>query len=302
MQDEFRNWMIQNDRMAEYIAYQYALSIDRISEHYYEQTGEPIDIYKETNLEKLRKISFEYGLNGKFADFGDFGNGIIRNAIDSYIRFLQSKVEAQELKDYKSSKVKVQELKGYDSSAVKIQKVKSYEPSKVDTREIKSFKSGKFENQILNDYNEKAIEEKIDSKNSFEKYIASDNSNDSYEKEIQLSLIHKVNELFPCYNIFGKNKEGINYEIEGNIICMLLENPIENSLLAIEVNAGKADYKAFGKTSMYLGLLSKKFPNKIIRGLIIAEEIDDSLKNASLITDKIKLKTYKMKLSLENII
>lgn len=53
---------------------------------------------------------------------------------------------------------------------------------------------------------------------------------------------------------------------------------------------------------MYLGLLSKEFPTKIIRGLIIASEIDESLINASLITEKIKVKTFQMKLSLRNII
>ena len=31
--------MIQDDGIAEYIAFQYALSIDKISEHYNEQTG-----------------------------------------------------------------------------------------------------------------------------------------------------------------------------------------------------------------------------------------------------------------------
>ena len=87
MKNEFRNWMIQDDGIAEYIAFQYALSIDKISEHYNEQTGDNIDIYRETDLNKLREIAYEYGPNGKYSDFSSFGNGMIRNAINSYIRF-----------------------------------------------------------------------------------------------------------------------------------------------------------------------------------------------------------------------
>ena len=124
----------------------------------------------------------------------------------------------------------------------------------------------------------------------------------SYEKDIQMSLIYKIDELFPGYRIFGKNKEGINYEINGRTIYLLLENPMENSLLAVEINAGRADYKTFGKVAMYIGMLSKEFPTKFVKGLIISGEIDDSLVNATRITDRIKVKTYQMKLSLRNII
>ncbi len=52
---------------------------------------------------------------------------------------------------------------------------------------------------------------------------------------------------------------------------------------------------------MYLGFewAKEKFPNKEAQGIIIAGSIQNSLKQAVMITDKIKLKTYKMNIELE---
>jgi len=51
---------------------------------------------------------------------------------------------------------------------------------------------------------------------------------------------------------------------------------------------------------MYLGLLMDRFPEKEIRGSIVAGEIDNTLKSATRTSELITLKTYKMKLELQN--
>ena len=79
----------------------------------------------------------------------------------------------------------------------------------------------------------------------------------------------------------------------------MLENNTDSLLLAIELKSGRADYRMFGQIAMYIGLLKKEFPQKNIKGIIIAGEIDSSLKNACAITNRISLKTYKMSLKLE---
>jgi hypothetical protein len=112
--------------------------------------------------------------------------------------------------------------------------------------------------------------------------------------------LHQIAELFPGYKIFGENKEGIEYLIEGKKIDVLLENAVSQSLLAIELKSGTADFRVFVQISMYLGLLKKRFPDRKSKGLVISGKIDDSLKNACLITELISLKTYKMSLLLEN--
>ncbi|MGB7816489.1 MAG: hypothetical protein WBL28_09095, partial [Methylotenera sp.] len=60
------------------------------------------------------------------------------------------------------------------------------------------------------------------------------------------------------------------------------------------------DFKVFGQISMYIGLLKRQFPERNISGVIIAGSIDDSLVQASEITDKISLKTYRMSIELED--
>jgi hypothetical protein len=119
-----------------------------------------------------------------------------------------------------------------------------------------------------------------------------------YETDLQNSLVRQAEELFPGYKIYGDNLEGIEYPIEGKRIDLLLESKTEDKLLAIELKANVADFKVFGQISMYLSLLETQFPDKKIDGIIIAGEIDNTLKIASRRDKSIKLKSYKMSLEL----
>jgi len=125
-------------------------------------------------------------------------------------------------------------------------------------------------------------------------------SNFTYEKDLKLSLCNQISALFPGYKIFGENKVGVEYLIEGKKIDILLENIASGSLLAVELKSGVADYKVFGQIAMYLGLLKKQFPDRKSEGVIISGEVDESLKNACLITEAVSLKTYRMTLLLDN--
>ncbi|MDX9805663.1 MAG: endonuclease NucS, partial [bacterium] len=242
MRNEFERWMRTVEGKQQNTAYQYALSIDKISKHYSETTGKETDIYSLNDLILLKKLSDEYSVNGKFSDFGYKGNGTIRNAIATYVRFYESYSSGEELP---------------------------------------------LSETFLND------EDSPDQ-------LFCENMNFTYEKDLKNSLVNQVGELFSKYKIFGNSNEGVEYLIEGKRIDLLLESHDKNELLAIEIKAGKADFKVFGQISMYLGLLSKKFPDKNLKGLIIAGSIDETLKNACLITDKVSMKTYKMQLLLEN--
>ncbi len=112
-------------------------------------------------------------------------------------------------------------------------------------------------------------------------------------------MVSQINELFPEYKIIGENNEGVEYLIGGKRIDILLEKH-NGDLLVIELKSGIANYKVFGQISMYIGLLMDKFPERKIKGFIIAGEMDESLRNAIKTTDKIGLKTYKMKLELND--
>jgi hypothetical protein len=133
-------------------------------------------------------------------------------------------------------------------------------------------------------------EERQDSGNNF-----------AYERDLQTSLCAQISELFPEYQIFGEGLQGIQYSIGGKRIDVLLEHRENNSLLAVELKSGQADFRVFGQISMYLGLLQEAYPDRRISGVIVAGAIDPSLKLACSITDKIILKTYRMYLELEEV-
>jgi predicted nuclease of restriction endonuclease-like (RecB) superfamily len=123
----------------------------------------------------------------------------------------------------------------------------------------------------------------------------------TYEKDLQNSLISQAEELFQGYKIFGENGEGIEYNINGKRIDILLEHKTENKLLVVELKAGKADYKTFGQIAMYIGPLLQKYPDKQISGVIIAGEIDESLKMSISAYNNVKTMTYEMKLKLDEV-
>ena len=129
---------------------------------------------------------------------------------------------------------------------------------------------------------------------------SSEEINFAYERDLQTTLCSQISELFPSYQIFGNNNQGIEYVIENRRIDVLLEHSGNGSLLAVELKSGLADYKVFGQLSMYIGLLQAKFPNTQVNGVIVAGSIDDSLRQACAITEKIALKVYRMSLELED--
>ncbi len=125
-------------------------------------------------------------------------------------------------------------------------------------------------------------------------------TNFAYERDLQTTLCAQISELFPGYKIFGESNLGVEYSIGGRRIDVLLEKDETGELLAVELKSGSADFKVFGQISMYLGLLESQFTGKTISGVIVAGSIDDSLRQACSITDKVSLKIYRMSVELEN--
>ena len=247
MREKFEFWMKTKEGKKQNTAYAYANSIDKISRHYSKNTKNNIDIYREKNFSIIEKISADYSIRGRFAQFGNEGNGTIRNAIATYVRFLKRQNLGKEL----------------------------------------SSTEGLSEQETLPDETDINEDE-----------IKSGNYNFTYERDLKNSLINQTNLLFPGFVIYGSNREGVEFSIEGKRIDLLLENTADQSLLAVELKSGEADFRVFGQISMYLGLFSKRFPERTAKGVIIAGEIDETLLNACLTTEKITLKTYQMQLTL----
>ncbi|MCC7571014.1 DUF1016 family protein [Candidatus Micrarchaeota archaeon] len=225
----------------------YAYSIDKISNHYFEQTGKKIDIYQLNDTALLKSIKDDYGIGGRFVLFGKGGNGTIRNAIATFYRF-----------------------------------IKETNPLRNDSSDSQN-----------------TVDESLQSNDNNDDEIVAYDYNFTYERDLKNALVNQVGDLFPGYKVYGSTQEGIEYEINGKKIDVLLENIVDNSMLVVELKSGVADFRVYGQISMYLGLVSEKFPDRQIRGIIIAGKIDKSLHFASKITNKISLKTYQMQLTLD---
>lgn len=137
--------------------------------------------------------------------------------------------------------------------------------------------------------------------NNIEENTEEQQINFAYERDLQRTLCAQIPELFPDYNIYGVNNQGIEYVIEGRRIDVLLEHSQNQNLLVVELKSGESGYEAFGQISMYMGLLKNAFPQKDITGVIIAGSINQGLQHACNTTDRITLKVYRMQLELEDV-
>ena len=91
VQEEFQDWMVKEEKNGQGTANNYAWAIDKISQNYSENTREHIDIYKITDLLKLKHIAKEYCFSGKYSDFGNFHHGLYRASINKYLKFIEAK-------------------------------------------------------------------------------------------------------------------------------------------------------------------------------------------------------------------
>lgn len=88
MQSTFQEWLEHQERKSSNTSYQYASSINRITKHYQENEGKSINLYKITSPQELNFFVKLYGKDGKYADFGNKGNGTNRAAILAYEKFI----------------------------------------------------------------------------------------------------------------------------------------------------------------------------------------------------------------------
>ena len=85
MRRQFEDWMKSHERKKQSTAYQYAISITKISKHYSRMTNSDVEIYKLDNPRQIEPIVNAYSQGGRFSEFGQEGNGTIRNAIATYL-------------------------------------------------------------------------------------------------------------------------------------------------------------------------------------------------------------------------
>jgi len=95
MEKLFKEWMLAQGLQINTVN-AYSNAINRLSEHYSENSGEQIDIYSIKNINTLDPIKSEYNRGGKYEDFGDRNNGLCRAAVNKYALFIISRTDINE--------------------------------------------------------------------------------------------------------------------------------------------------------------------------------------------------------------
>ncbi|GHV71637.1 hypothetical protein AGMMS49928_24340 [Spirochaetia bacterium] len=91
MKNEFKSWMTEMEEKSANTASSYCSSINSISQHYFEQNKKPLDLYTCDDILFVNALKKDYGIGGKYEEFGNKGKGTVRNAIAAYARFLEYK-------------------------------------------------------------------------------------------------------------------------------------------------------------------------------------------------------------------
>lgn len=87
MKEEFKNWLLKNN-YSENTTNSYVSGINQISKDLSEKMNCELDVYDITDLHIIAKFSTLYEKTGGFAEFGNKGNGTVKNAIRRYFEFL----------------------------------------------------------------------------------------------------------------------------------------------------------------------------------------------------------------------
>lgn len=112
----------------------------------------------------------------------------------------------------------------------------------------------------------------------------------SVEQDLQDYLIKKIDSLEDGLTIF---KDGIEYKTKSGFIDLLAIDK-HDSLVVIELKAGKAKDSALGQLLGYIGSIMDLFPERNVRGILVASDFEMRVVNAVKHISNIELKQYQV--------
>lgn len=84
----FEKWLIEKEEKAQSVAKAYSRAINKISEHYSMEKKVAVDLYYNSSAKEIEEIANDYGKEGVFKEFGNYGNGTYRFAIKAFSRYV----------------------------------------------------------------------------------------------------------------------------------------------------------------------------------------------------------------------
>lgn len=90
MEENFKKWVAEKEGKANNTVYSYAKAIGKISQHYSQYKGIPLDIFKITDVKTIDDLIPQYDFGGKYEEFGNKGKRTYINSLKTYSRFLNN--------------------------------------------------------------------------------------------------------------------------------------------------------------------------------------------------------------------
>lgn len=161
-----------------------------------------------------------------------------------------------------------------------------------DLREgLSSYKSAAvLYRKFLNDNGFKAIQLEAGSSGEAEDTPTTEESNRqrlSLERDMQAALRRNIESLDPALKIVD---DGAERAVDSGLIDITCDDG--NSIVVIELKAGKADSRAIGQILGYMGDLQEEEGGKPVRGILVAESFDKRTKAAARVVPTLGLRTY----------
>lgn len=93
--------------------------------------------------------------------------------------------------------------------------------------------------------------------------------------------------------------DGAERSVDSGLIDITCEDREDNSLVVIELKAGKADSRAIGQILGYMGDLAAEESNRVVRGILVAHAFDQRSRSAARIVPGLQLMRYSVEFRFE---
>jgi endonuclease len=109
----------------------------------------------------------------------------------------------------------------------------------------------------------------------------------SLERDMQAALRSNIESLEPSLRVID---DGAERAVESGFIDITCED--DDSIVVVELKAGKADSRAIGQILGYMGDLHEEEGEKPVRGILVAHDFDKRAKAAARVVPTLTLKKY----------
>lgn len=109
----------------------------------------------------------------------------------------------------------------------------------------------------------------------------------SMERDMQAALRRNIESLHPSLKIID---DGAERAVDSGLIDITCEDG--NSIVVVELKAGKADSRAIGQILGYMGDISEEESERNVRGILVANDFDKRAKAAARVVPTLTLMKY----------